>query len=305
MRQKTTHVHIARHRDNIARFTVAADGTLLETVAQFLPDHKPTKLKSMLRHNQFAINGMPSTQFNRPVAAGDILEVNFDNSFQTFSHPKLKIVYEDNHIMVVDKAYGLLSTGTPKEKDETVFGILRAYVQRRNPLAHIYVVHRLDRDTSGLMILARSKQARDLLTTQWNNLVEKRLYQGVVEGVMSDSNGTIEQYLTDDENNYEVQVTSDKKAGKLAVTQYAVIERGRHFSLLQFQMRTGRKNQIRVAMKSIGHPISGDRKYGATPNGIHRLALHATSLCFHHPVTDQLLKFESPIPSSFIVQLNT
>ncbi len=304
MRQPSNHIHVARHRDNIARFTIEADGTLLAAVAQVLRDHKPTKLKSMLRHNQFAVNGSPSSQFDRPVSAGDLLEVNFDRSFEVFSHPKVKLLYEDNDLLVVDKAYGLLSTGTEKEKAETVYGIMRKYVQRRNERAHVYVVHRLDRDTSGLMVLARSTRARDRLLKEWGTLVTERFYEGIVEGVMEDDRGVVRQYLKDDDANYEMVETEDKTQGKLAVTEYTVLERGRRFSRVRIVMKTGRKNQIRVAMKSLGHPVSGDRKYGARPNGIHRLALHATSLTIKHPVTDAELKFTSPAPDSFITQLN-
>ncbi len=303
MRQPSNHVHVARHRDNIARFTIEADGTLLAAAAQILKDHKPAKLKSMLRHNQFAVNGTPSSQFNRPVSAGDTLEVNFDRSFQVFSHPKLKLIYEDNDLLVVDKAYGLLSTGTGKEKEETVFSIMRKYVRQRNERAHVYVIHRLDRDTSGLMLLARSTRARDRLLKEWSTLVTERLYEGIVEGVLPQDHDVVKQYLKDDENNYEMQVTNDKSQGKLAVTEYTTLERGQRFSRVLLVMKTGRKNQIRVAMQSLGHPISGDRKYGARPNGIHRLALHATSLTITHPATGNELKFESPAPESFTTQL--
>lgn len=303
MRQPSNHVHVARHRDNIARFTIEADGTLLAAAAQILKDHKLAKLKSMLRHNQFAVNGTPSSQFNRPVSAGDTLEVNFDRSFQVFSHPKLKLIYEDNDLLVVDKAYGLLSTGTGKEKEETVFSIMRKYVRQRNERAHVYVIHRLDRDTSGLMLLARSTRARDRLLKEWSTLVTERLYEGIVEGVLPQDHDVVKQYLKDDENNYEMQVTNDKSQGKLAVTEYTTLERGQRFSRVLLVMKTGRKNQIRVAMQSLGHPISGDRKYGARPNGIHRLALHATSLTITHPATGNELKFESPAPESFTTQL--
>lgn len=142
MRQPSNNKPRRRRVDNIQKFTVKADAPLLEAVAAVLKDHKPTKLKSMLRHHQFAVNGTPSSQFDRPVNAGDELWVNFDGSFHVFTHPKLKLVYEDEDIMVVDKAYGMLSTAAGNNiKDETVYNVLRKYVKLRSEHARVYMVH--------------------------------------------------------------------------------------------------------------------------------------------------------------------
>ena len=153
MRQPSNHrPGRSRHADNVQKFKVKADAPLLEAAAAVLPDHKPTKLKSMLKHHQFAINGSPTSQFNQPVKAGDELWVNFDGSFHVFSHPRIKLVYEDADMMVVDKGYGVLSTAAGNNiKDETVYNVLRKYVKLRSEHARVYMVHRLDRDTSGLM----------------------------------------------------------------------------------------------------------------------------------------------------------
>lgn len=301
MRQTSPNKPQRRRRvDNIQKFTVKADAPLLEAAAAVLKDHKPTKLKSMLRHHQFAINGTPSSQFDRPVNAGDELWVNFDGSFHIFSHPKMKLVYEDDDIMVVDKGYGMLSTAAGNNiKDETVYNVLRKYVKLRSEHARVYMVHRLDRDTSGLMIVTRTAKAREKFLTQWTNIVTERKYEAIVEGSVPEDMGLVQNYLRDADN-YEVVSSEDSEdGGELAKTRYKVIERSSRYTLVELSMRHGHKNQLRVHMKDLGCPISGDRKYGGHANGIHRLALHATRLCFEHPITGKKMAFESPIPENF------
>lgn len=286
--------------DNVARFTINEDTTLLAAAAQVLPHHKPTKLKSLLRHNQLAINGVPHTQFDHPVTAGDELWVNFDRSFQVFSHPRVKLVYEDNDIIVVDKGYGVLSTAAGRHSDDTVFNIVRKYARGFSDKAAVYVVHRLDRDTSGLMLLTRTKQARDRLLNNWNNMVVERKYVAVVEGKMQQAQGTVKSFLAENEETFEMYSTPDQKAGRLAVTHYRVIEQGRKFAMVELQLKTGRKNQIRVHMHDLGNPVSGDRKYGGHPSPINRIALHATHLSIVHPITQKVVTFTSPAPDNFL-----
>ena len=286
--------------DNVARFTINEDTTLLAAAAQVLPHHKPTKLKSLLRHNQLAINGVPHTQFDHPVTAGDELWVNFDRSFQVFSHPRVKLVYEDNDIIVVDKGYGVLSTAAGRPSDDTVFSIVRKYARGFSDKAAVYVVHRLDRDTSGLMLLTRTKQARDRLLNNWNNMVVERKYVAVVEGKMQQAQGTVKSFLAENEETFEMYSTSDQKAGRLAVTHYRVIEQGRKFAMVELQLKTGRKNQIRVHMEVLGHPVVGDYKYGSIEDSLGRLGLHAFRLAFIHPITHEELEFETPFPTVFL-----
>lgn len=286
--------------DNVAKFTINEDTTLLAAAAQALPDHRPTKLKSMLRHNQLAINGVPHTQFDQPVSAGDQLWVNFDRSFQMFNHPRVKLVYEDNDIIVVDKGYGVLSTAAGRPSDDTVFNIVRKYARGFSDKANVYVVHRLDRDTSGLMLLTRTKQARDILLNNWNNMVVERKYIAVVEGQVEQRQGTIKSFLAENEETFEMYSTTDQKAGRLAVTHYQVLEQGRRFAMVELQLKTGRKNQIRVHMHDMGNPVSGDRKYGGHSSPINRIALHATHLSIVHPITQKVVTFTSPTPSNFL-----
>ena len=286
--------------DNVAKLTIKEDGTLLAAAAALLPDHKPTKLKSLLRHNQLAINGVPSTQFDMPVSAGDQLWVNFDRSFQIFSHPRIKLVYEDNDIIVVDKGYGVLSTAAGKPSDDTVYNIVKKYARGFSDKANVYVVHRLDRDTSGLMLLTRTKQARDKLISNWNNMVIDRKYIAIVEGKVGQKEGTVKSFLAENPDTFEMYSTDDKKLGRLAVTRYRVVEQGSHFAMVELEIKTGRKNQIRVHMHDLGNPVSGDRKYGGHPSPINRIALHATTLAIVHPITGKAVTFTSPVPDNFL-----
>lgn len=285
--------------DNVAKLTIREDSTLLAAAAALLPDHKPTKLKSMLRHNQLAVNGVPSTQFDQPVTAGDQLWVNFDRSFQVFSHPRIKLVYEDNDIIVVDKGYGVLSTAAGKPSDDTVYNIMKKYARGFSDKANVYVVHRLDRDTSGLMLLTRTKQARDKLISNWNNMVIDRRYIAIVEGKVEQKEGTVKSFLAENPDTFEMYSTDDKKLGRLAVTRYRVVKQGSRFAMVELEIKTGRKNQIRVHMHDLGNPVSGDRKYGGHPSPINRIALHATTLTIVHPITGKAITFTSPAPDNF------
>ena len=285
--------------DNVAKLTIKEDGTLLATAAALLPDHKPTKLKSMLKHNQLAVNGVPSRQFDLAVHAGDQLWVNFDRSFQVFSHPRIKLVYEDNDIIVVDKGYGVLSTAAGKPSDDTVYNIIKKYARGFSDKANVYVVHRLDRDTSGLMLLTRTKQARDKLISNWNNMVIGRKYVAVVEGDVAQPEGTIKSFLAENPDTFEMYSTDDKKVGRLAVTKYRLLKQGKRFAMVELEIKTGRKNQLRVHMQDMGNPVSGDRKYGGHPSPINRIALHATVLSFVHPITGKAVTFNSPFPDNF------
>ena len=285
--------------DNVAKFTIKEDGTLLAATTILLPDYKPTKLKSLLRHNQLAVNGVPSTQFDLPVKAGDELWVNFDRSFQVFSHPRIKLIYEDSDIIVIDKGYGVLSTAAGRPSDDTVYNIMRSYARRFSPHANVFVVHRLDRDTSGLMLLTRTKQARDKLISNWNNMVIERKYIAVVEGKVEQPEGVVKSFLAENPETYEMYSTTDKKLGRLAVTRYQVVKQGKRFAMVELAIKTGRKNQIRVHMRDLGNPVSGDRKYGGHPSPINRIALHATVLSFVHPITGKQVTFNSPVPENF------
>ena len=241
---------------------------------------------------------MPTTRYDAEVHAGDKFSVNFDQSFKVFKHSRVELVYEDEHILVINKGYGLLSMGTDNKKDGTAYSIMREYVKYHNPLAKVFIVHRLDRDTSGLMMFAKNIEAKEAMQHNWNNMVLNRKYLAVVEGKVEEPEGTIKSYLAET-SQYEVYSTENPNEGQLAVTRYTTLKCRNGYSLLEVELDTGRKNQIRVHMKDLGHPIAGDRKYGAKTSPIHRLALHAQTLRFVHPITRKEMNFTTPIPASF------
>ena len=288
----------ASQPDRIVTWDVPETTTLLAFVEKRLADHSKTKVKSMLKHNQFAVNSMPTSQFDTPLEDGDQVRVNFTKSFRVFSSPRIKLVYEDNDILVINKGYGVLSMGTDNIKEGTAYSIMREYVKYSDPRAKVFIVHRLDRDTSGLMMLAKTMEAKDTMQHNWNNMVLNRKYVAVVEGVIPDDEGVVKSYLAETAQ-FEVYSTQDPTKGQLAITRYKVLKRSSGYTLVELELDTGRKNQIRVHMKDLGHPIVGDRKYGASSSPIRRLALHARTLRFVHPITRKEMNFELPVPTRF------
>lgn len=274
---------------------------LLEFVTEKAKDSSRTDAKSWLKHGQIMLNGQVTTAFDAPVEPGQEVLVNLNRSFVRFRHPRLKLIYEDDDVIVVDKGYGLLSVGIPnpsKKRIESAYDILRDYIKKKDPRNKLFVVHRLDRDTTGIMMFAKNEEAMETLRHNWNNFVLERVYVALLEGFVKQDEGIIKSRLTEN-SQYKVFSTENENEGKLAVTRYKVIGRGHGLSLAEFTLDTGRKNQIRVHASEMGHPICGDRKYGASQNRLGRLCLHARTLRFAHPVTRKDMYFESPVPIGF------
>lgn len=284
--------------DVIENYVVDSASQLLEFLIAAMPERKRTAIKSLLAHNQVAVNGTPQRQFDFSLKHGDEVKVNLSREFRTFYNRRLKLVYEDDDIIVVNKGYGLLSMGNEKVKDETAYNILRDYLKWQDPRNKVFIVHRLDRDTSGLMVFAKTVEAKEKLQHNWNNMVLERKYLAVVEGRPDPSEGEVRSYLAEN-SRYEVYSTDNPEEGQLAVTRYRTLKSKHGYSLMEVQLDTGRKNQIRVHMKDLGHPITGDRRYGAGSSPIHRMALHAQTLRFVHPITRKDMNFSTPIPISF------
>ena len=284
--------------DVIESYVVDSASQLLEFLIAAMPERKRTAIKSLLAHNQVAVNGTPQRQFDFSLKHGDEVKVNLSREFRTFYNRRLKLVYEDDDIIVVNKGYGLLSMGNEKVKDETAYNILRDYLKWQDPRNKVFIVHRLDRDTSGLMVFAKTVEAKEKLQHNWNNMVLERKYLAVVEGRPDPSEGEVRSYLAEN-SRYEVYSTDNPEEGQLAVTRYRTLKSKHGYSLMEVQLDTGRKNQIRVHMKDLGHPITGDRRYGAGSSPIHRMALHAQTLRFVHPIPRKDMNFSTPIPISF------
>lgn len=273
---------------------------LLDFLAERFPDRKRTGLKQMLAHRQVKVGGNIVTQATRPLVAGDEVLVNLSREFREFHHRRLRIVHEDDDVIVVYKGYGLLSMADDTARSaETAYSILREYLKNEHHGNKLFIVHRLDRDTSGLMLFAKTVEAKEALQHNWNNMVLERKYLCVVEGTPDPADGTVRSYLKENSRHEVYSVPDASEGGKLAITRYRTLGSRGNFSLVECELDTGRKNQIRVHMKQLGTPISGDRRYGGAPSPIHRMALHAQSLKFVHPVTRRQMSFSTPVPDSF------
>jgi len=284
--------------DIIEHYTVETEAPLMEFLINSMPERKRTTIKKFLSHNQIAVNGIPTTQFDTPLTPGDEVKVNLSREFKLFYNRRMKLVYEDDDIIVVNKGYGLLSMSTDKIKEGTAYSILRDYLKWQDPRNKLFIVHRLDRDTSGLMVFAKNIEAKERLQHNWNNMVLSRKYLAVVEGRLEQEEGEVRSYLAEN-SCYEVYSTNNPDEGQFAVTRYKTLRAHNGYTLLEVSLDTGRKNQIRVHMKDLGHPIAGDRRYGAKSSPIHRMALHAQTLRFVHPITRKDMNFTTPIPTSF------
>ena len=213
-------------------------------------------------------------------------------------HPKgVSILYEDQDILVVDKIHGLLTVGNEKIREKTAYFLLNDYVKRDiKSRDRIFIVHRLDRDTSGVIVFAKNEQSKHYLQDEWQRF--EKTYFAVVHGILPEKEGMITSYLCES-NEYKVFSVRDRSTGKLAKTQYKVLRESPRYSLLEIHLLTGRKNQIRVHFSEKGYPVAGDKKYGGKEKGITRLALHAASLTLLHPSTKEKMTFETRVPEYF------
>ena len=213
---------------------------------------------------------------------------------------KLNILYEDKYLIAISKPHNLLTIGTAKEKDNTLYRKVSDYVKKQHKSNKIFIVHRLDKDTSGIIVFAKTEQVKRILQRNWDE--SKRKYIALVEGKVTKSD-TIKNYLAETKT-LKTYITNDKKIGKLAITKYNPIKTIKEYSLFQIEIFTGRKNQIRVHMESINHPIVGDKKYGSKKNPIRRMCLHATYLEFYHPITNKKIIIEDKYPNIFDKLIN-
>lgn len=272
---------------------------LMEFLAAMMPEASRTKLKSLLSKRVVLVDKMITTQYNFPLKPGTKVQISKEKGKKEFHNRLLKLVYEDPYIMVVEKAHSLLSVNTERQKERTAFTILNEYVARSGRQRRVYIVHRLDRDTSGLMMFAKDEKTQHKLRDNWHDIVVDRRYVAVVQGEVERDAGTVISWLTD--HTLYVSSSPYDDGGAKSITHYRVIKRANGYSLLELRLETGRKNQIRVHVETLGHPVVGDGRYGYedTPNPLGRMALHAFKLCFYHPVTGELMEFETPYPPEF------
>lgn len=279
---------------------VDRDEELMKYLLISLKGKSRNHIKSLLSHQQILVNKHQVSQFNYHLKAGDQITISRQGRQQLLpAAKKFSILFEDEHLIIVDKQAGILSMATQGEREHTVYFQLSRHVKQQNQGNKIFIVHRLDRETSGVMVFAKSQKVKQLLQENWNQVLAERSYIAVVEGVFEKEHGSIRSYLHE---NKSMKVYSGQKAkdGKLAITHFKVIKRSSTHTLLELHLETGRKNQIRVHMQDAGHSIINDKKYGAQTNPIGRLGLHARVLSIKHPLTGKLLRFQTPIPPSFL-----
>ncbi len=280
-------------------YKVAADTDLMKFLIEMLPHKSRTHIKSLLSHKQVYIDGKPVSQFNASLTVGQEVTISKENIKAEPNLPGIKIMYEDKDLIVINKAEGLLSIATENGADETAYSLLSKYLKGQHYSNRIFVVHRLDRDTSGVMMYAKSQHVQELLQEAWNTSVTERTYLAIVHGVPEKEKDTISSYLRESKA-YKVHSSRNSVPGsEKAITHYEILMNKGDYSLMKVNLETGKKNQIRVHMQDIGHPIIGDKKYGSTQNPIKRLGLHAWVLAFTHPITQKEMRFQTEFPGKF------
>ncbi|MBQ2554220.1 MAG: RluA family pseudouridine synthase [Prevotella sp.] len=286
------------HKGEYDHFTVSQPAPLLEWLLANVPKLSKNKIKATLQGRGIKVDGKIVTQFDFPLQPGMKVALSKTKRNDTFKSRYVKLVYEDQYIVVIEKKVGVLSMPAG-HSTLNVKAILDNYFRLSGQKCNAHVVHRLDRDTSGLMIYAKDMDTEQTLEHNWHQIVYDRRYVAVLSGEMEDDGGTVANWLKDNRN-YVTYSSPVDNGGKYAVTHYHTLRRTTNHSLVEFKLETGRKNQIRVHCADIGHPVCGDNKYGNGDNTIGRLCLHAYLLCFYHPVTHQSMQFESDIPSDFL-----
>lgn len=248
-------------------------------------------VKHLLTNKQIVVNDKIVTKYNYLLKVGD--KISFNGKKETFG---LRIIYEDDLFLVIDKPAGLLTVATEKEKEKTAYVLASKYIKQENNKNRIYVLHRLDRETSGVLVFCKDERVKDDLQNKWNECVTRREYIAIVEGKLLRKQGTIKSYLKEDKTKKVYSTKS--KDGKLAITEYKVIKENNLYSLVDINLLTGRKNQIRVHFSDLGNPLVGDKKYGSNQDPIGRLCLHASELIVNYNAKEY--KFNCIAPSKLI-----
>lgn len=286
--------------------TVAQPAGLLAFLFEAWPESKKKQVRGWLKFGSVAVNGRVITQFDHPLKPGDRVEIREKGlaAPETVVAGGIRIRHEDRDVIVIDKPAGLLSIASPSEDEKTVYAFLTDHVRRGNERGRerVWIVHRLDRETSGLMVFAKSEAAKQALQQSWDAAEKK--YLAVIEGALPAPSGLFDSYL-DESNPLKVYVAPESPATRRAQTRYRVTKTGKSTSLVELTLETGRRHQIRVQLAAAGCPIVGDKKYGAETNPVRRIALHASRLRFTHPVSREEMRFESALPGELGAVLRT
>ena len=282
---------------NMLTFKVLADVILIDFIMEKMHGISRNRAKALISNRVVLVNNSITTHPLTELKAGQVVQLDRSKHKKSFRSNDIDIVYEDPYLLVVDKRPGLLSMSN-NTRQQTVQTVLNYYLEKGGGRNTSHLVHRLDRDTSGLMVYAKDVQTQQSLINGWQQLVTDRRYLALVEGELESPRGRIQSWLTEDKR-FITHSSPVDNGGKFAVTHYNVLESSNGYSLVECELETGRKNQIRVHMADMGHPVVGDFKYGSEIDPMRRLGLHAYMLCFTHPVTGKHLCFETPVPVSF------
>ena len=276
------------------KIVVKKDGELLEYLYENL-DMPKKRIKQYLTHGAIYVNNNRVKQYNYHVVTG--MNINIDTESKNKKTLPFEVLFEDDHIIVVNKPSGLLTIATAKEKERTLYHIVREYLVSKENHAKVFIIHRLDKDTSGIVVLAKDEKTKNQLQENWNEYVSLREYVAVVHGHLKESGGRVIQNLMETKTN--LVYVSRNNEGKEAITNYKVIKENDNYSLVNVSIETGRKNQIRVAFQSLRHPIVGDKKYGDKKDRESRLYLHANRLKMYYPILKKDILFETANPQEF------
>lgn len=274
-------------------YTVKADSTLLPFLLEHVKGISRNSVKNLLTRRQVLVDGQSVTRHDHPLSPGTKVEILAAGS----RAPTFPVLYEDSNIIVIDKPAGLLSVATPKEREKTAYRMVGDYLRGKGE--RVFVLHRLDKDTSGVLMFAKSEAVKRAYQDNWDKLVKRRCYLALVEGTPKSEEGLVHSYLKETDTHLVYSVDRPGGSAKEAITHYRLLARKGALSLLEVELETGRKNQIRVHMKDLGHPVTGDKKYGATANNLGRLGLHAHIISVTDPFTKKLMTFTAPAPKGF------
>lgn len=297
LKGKTLEEYQSKKELDIKEFIVKKDSELLTYLIEELHFSR-NNAKGLLSHHLISIDGAPVSQFNFRLTKGDSLIIS-KKPIRKKPRKDLPIIYEDSDIVAINKPFGLLSVASDKEKSSTAYRMVMDYVQAKDKHNRVYVVHRLDKETSGVLIFAKNEKLKEEFQNNWNDLVSKRGYYAVVEGVMEEKEKHIVNYLRMNALNLMYVVSSKDKKAQRCITDYKVLKENEKYSLLDVSIFTGRKNQIRVTLGSLGHYVLGDDKYGEPENPIGRLCLHAYELIIKNPISGKTYKLSTKIPNEF------
>lgn len=286
-------------RSKYSEFTVHSETTLMEFIMAAMSGISRNRAKDILAGHGVSVDRRETTRFDEPLHPGQVVRISKHKRSTQLQNHYVKIVYEDKDLVVIEKAEGILSMPATA-KQYSAKQVLDEYFEKRHFKCTAHTVHRLDRETSGLMMFAKNLETAQILEDNWHDIVYDRRYVAVVSGCVEQEGGTVENWLKDNKAYITFSSPEDPGGGKYAVTHYRTLKRTPHCSLVELKLETGRKNQIRVHMKDIGHPVCGDRKYGDGFDPIGRLCLHAYRLNFYHPRTGERMDFETPFPAQFL-----